>query len=263
MGPLTTGLLNKLRRRGSIATVSEAGGPRTDARVFARTVERAAMGLASRGVWPGDVVAILAPVSPARLTAVYTVLAVGGVALPLEKNGTIDTDTQIEVLTETDTRLLLVTSPLATAALEMAERSRVRQVIAFGSAPETTPFEELLESSADSAPRCPAHDAFDSGIVGYQATGGGVVTTLYGQADLLDRFRQFDAELDLRHGDVVAVESGMPEPSRTALAALALWHGVSVVTIATESEPEIRRVLATAGATVRGAPVPTRVATRN
>lgn len=264
VGSITGGLLDRMRRRSGTATVSEPAGPSTDARTFVSTVERAASGLASRGVCPGDVVAVLAPVSPARLTAVYTVMAVGGVVLPLEKNGSVDTETQLDVLTKTDTRLLLATSPLATIALQMAERSRVRQVIAFGQAPETTPFEDLLDSGADHASRCSPHDPFNNGVLGYQTgkNGSGVVPTLHSHTDLLHQFRRFDTELDLGHGDVVAVDPGMPEPARAALAALALWRDVSVVTIAAEAEPEIRRLLDAAGATVRGSSSPARLTTR-
>ena len=44
-------------------------------------------------------------------------------------------------------RLLITSAPLAELAAEGADRSRVRQVIAFGEAPGTTPFSSLLESS--------------------------------------------------------------------------------------------------------------------
>ncbi|RNL80641.1 AMP-binding protein [Halostreptopolyspora alba] len=264
VGSITGGLLDRMRRHNGTATVSEPVGSGTDAPTFVSTIERAASGLASRGVCPGDVVAVLAPVSPARLTAVYTVMAVGGVVLPLERNATVDTETQIDALTKTDTRLLLVTSPLATVALQLAERSRVRQVIAFGQAPETTPFEELLASGAERAPHRSHQGSFDNGVLGYQTAGdgAGVVTTLHSHTDLLHRFRRFDAELDLGPGDVVAVDPGMSEPARAALAALALWRDVSVVTIAPETEPEIRRLLEASGATVRGSPSPARVVTR-
>ncbi|WP_046467978.1 AMP-binding protein [Allosalinactinospora lopnorensis] len=260
IGTITGGLLDRLRRRGGNATVSDSRGPATDAVAFASTIERAATGLGRRGVCPGDVVGVLAPVSPVRLTAVYTVMAVGGIALPLELAS--DRETQIDVLTETDARLLLVTASLAGTALGLAERSRVRQVIAFGEAPETTPFEELLLPGTDSGGYDPARGLFNNGILDYQATSEGVVTTLYGHTDLLNLFRRFGAELELSRSDVVAVEPGMAEPARTALAALALWQGVSVVTTAAETEPEIRRDLAAACATVRGAPVPTRMAAR-
>lgn len=256
------GLLERLRSVDGTATISESAGPRTRARAFVSTIERAANGLASRGVCPDDVVAILAPVSPARLTAVYTVMAVGGVALPLaQTEPTTASPPQVDLLTATDARLLVATSSLATVALELAERSRVRQVVVFGQAPETTPFEDLLDSGGTVDHRGSGEDAFDSGILEYQAAedGLGSDTTRHRQADLLQRFRRLDTELGLGPTDVVAVDPAMSEPTRAALVALALWRDVSVVTVASESESEIQRALTAAGATVRGSPTPTRV----
>ena len=58
-------------------------------------------------------------------------------------------------------RLLITSAPLAELAAEGADRSRVRQVIAFGEAAGTTPFSSLLESGRhgqpdEHAPLCPA-----------------------------------------------------------------------------------------------------------
>jgi hypothetical protein len=54
-------------------------------------------------------------------------------------------------------RLLITSAPLAELAAEGADRSRVRQVIAFGEAPGTTPFSSLLsfpdECAADESGR--------------------------------------------------------------------------------------------------------------
>jgi acyl-coenzyme A synthetase/AMP-(fatty) acid ligase len=49
-------------------------------------------------------------------------------------------------------RLLITSAPLAELAAEGADRSRVRQVIAFGEAAGTTPFSSLLESARQTSP---------------------------------------------------------------------------------------------------------------
>src|SRR5690606_7714827 len=160
-GSLTGGLLDRLRRFGDFGSVADHQGERMSGAEFATVVQYAAAGLSRRGLHPNDVVAVLAPVSTARLVSVYTAMAVGCVALPLELSS--DVDTLIRVLVDTDARMILTTGALAPLAVELADRSRVRQVVSFGEAPATTPFTELLRP----APRCggydPAHCLFDSG----------------------------------------------------------------------------------------------------
>ncbi|WP_157515647.1 AMP-binding protein [Nocardiopsis trehalosi] len=264
-GSLTGGLLDRLRRLDERAAVTDSRGRGTDAVAFAATVERAAAGLSRRGMCPDDVVGVLAPVCPERLTAVYTVLAVGGVALPMEL--TSDLETLIELLTATDVRIILVTAALADIALELADRSRVRQVVAFGAAPDTTPFGELLLPSPDGSDYDPARGLFDNGILGYTAAPSGPRTRLHPHADLARRFRRYAADLRLAPGDTVAVDHRMSEPERAALAAAALWNGASVVT-ADAGDPcdpcgaPPHDALAALGVTVRGAPTPVRVAAR-
>ncbi|NYH51570.1 hypothetical protein HNR06_001159 [Nocardiopsis arvandica] len=252
IGSLTGGLCERLRlRSGRVGTV-RGHGYRVDALTFATEVERAAAGLSRRGICFGDVVGILAPVSPQRFLATYTVKAVGGRALPLSV--TSDTDTQCAVLTETDTRLLFVSADMAPRALELAERSRVRQVISFGTALGTTPFRELLQPSPDGSGYSPARGLFDNGILGYERTANGLLTTLYPYSDLMARFAELRDRLELTSDDVVAVDEGGDEVARVVLVALALWTGACVVAGAGCPPPEGRQV------TVRCAPEPERVA---
>lgn len=222
-----------------------------DALTFSATVEQAAAGLSRRGMCFGDVVGVLAPVSPDRFLATYTVMAVGGRALPLSTSS--DLDTQCAVLAETDARLLLVSPELAQTALELAERSRVRQIISFGPALGTTPFEDLLQPSPDGNGYSPARGLFDNGILGYERTSDGLLTTLYPHNDLMVRFSELRNLLDLTADDVVAVDERGDEATRVALVALALWTGACVVTGADCPPPEGRQV------TVLCSPEPTRV----
>lgn len=260
VGSITGGLFDRLQHCGTHAAVSDPRGRRTHAISFAGTIEQAAAGLSRRGMCPHDVIGVLAPVCPARLTAIYTVMASGGIALPLEL--TSDLDTLVDLLTETDTRLIVTTAPLARISRELADRSRVRQIISFGEEPETTPFGELLLPSPDGSNYDPARGLFDSGVFGYQAVDGRVFAAVHSHSDLLERFHRFDAELALDQSDTVAVEPAMSEADRTALAAVALWNGASVITTTAQTEPEIRQDFSAFRVTVRGAPVPARVRTR-
>ncbi|KOX22133.1 AMP-binding protein [Nocardiopsis sp. NRRL B-16309] len=252
IGSLTGGLCERLRLRPTRGGSIRGAGRRVDALTFAATVERAAAGLSRRGLCLGDVVGVLAPVSPDRFTATYTVMAVGGRALPLSTES--DPDTQCAVLAETDARLLLVSADLATTALELAERSRVRQVIAFGGALGTTPFDDLLQPSPDGNGYNPTRGLFDNGILGYDRTPEGILTTLYPHSDLMARFTDLRGRLELTADDVVAVDERGDEPTRAALVALALWTGACVVCGTGSPAPEGRQV------TVRCAPEPVRVA---
>ncbi|WP_306367180.1 AMP-binding protein [Nocardiopsis sp. CC223A] len=252
IGSLTGGLCERLRLRPGLGGTIRGDGSRVDALAFAATVERAAAGLSQRGLCLGDVVGVLAPVSPERFLATYTVMAVGGRALPLSPAS--DLDVQCAALAETDARLLVVSADLAPAALELAERSRVRQVIAFGAALGTTPFEDLLRPSPDGTGYSPSRGLFDNGILGYEETGAGLLTTLYPHSDLMARFVALREHLSLTAEDVVAVDERGEEATRAALVALALWTGACVVTGTDCPVPEGRRV------TVRCAPEPERIA---
>ena len=260
-GSLTGGLLDRLRRFGDFGSVADHQGERMSGAEFATVVQYAAAGLSRRGLHPNDVVAVLAPVSTARLVSVYTAMAVGCVALPLELSS--DVDTLIRVLVDTDARMILTTGALAPLAVELADRSRVRQVVSFGEAPATTPFTELLRP----APRCggydPAHCLFDSGLMDYTAVSGAPPRTVRRpHRELVAHFRRLDAALRLSRDDTVVLESGMTEFDRCVLTSVALWHGASVLSPADESTAVTGAALRAVRAAVRGAP-PSRIGFRS
>lgn len=258
IGSLTGGLLDRLERDGIRNSVSDHGGRPLSGVEFAATVQRAAAGLSRRGLRPDDVVAVLAPVSTDRLVSVCTAMAVGAIALPLEL--TSDIDTLIEVLVETDARLLLVVPELAPLALALAERSRVRQVVSFGDVPETTSFAELLRPADRPGAYDPANVLFNSGLLGYStAPGPGVRIVSHPYRELAARFRRLDAALLLGSEDTAALESGMGELDRCVLASVALWNGASVVVLPPGRETDIRKALLAHRVTVRGSPHPARI----
>ncbi|MEY9213420.1 AMP-binding protein [Thermobifida halotolerans] len=250
IGSLTGGLLDRLRRFGGSGSVIDHQGARMSGAEFAATVQRAAIGMSRRGLHPNDVVAVLAPVSTARLVSVHTAMAVGCVALPLEL--TSDIDTLIRVLVDTDARMILVTGELAPLAVELAERSRVRQVVSFDGAPETTPFAELLRPAPHHGAYDPAHCLFDSGLLDYAAVPGAPPRVIrHPHRELAAHFRRLDAELRLSRDDTVVLENGMTELDRCVLASVALWNGASVLALPTDDEAAARAAVRSHRATVR------------
>jgi hypothetical protein len=166
-GPFTVsaGMSGRTMTDRILATADRAG-PRaalvdaTDGSVtawprFARTVRAAAGGLARRGLADGDTAGVLVQDAASAAVAVNAIRAAGGAVC------LIDADASpagiAARLNACGARLLITSAPLAELAAEGADRSRVRQVIAFGEAPGTTPFSSLLsfpdECAADESGR--------------------------------------------------------------------------------------------------------------
>ncbi|MGH3237187.1 MAG: AMP-binding protein, partial [Streptosporangiaceae bacterium] len=111
---------------------------------FAWTVRAAARGLGRRGLAEGDTAGVLVPDAASAAIAVNAIRAAGATACLISPDAS-PADIAGR-LTACGARLLITSAPLAELAAEGADRSRVRQVIAFGEAPGTTPFSALLES---------------------------------------------------------------------------------------------------------------------
>ncbi len=116
---------------------------------FARSVRAAARGLARRGLAAGDTAGVLVQDAARAAMAVNAIRAAGASACLIEA-GTAPADIAAR-LNACGARLLITSAPLAELAAEGADRSRVRQVIAFGEAPGTTPFSSLLSSADESS----------------------------------------------------------------------------------------------------------------
>jgi acyl-CoA synthetase (AMP-forming)/AMP-acid ligase II len=109
---------------------------------LASTVQHAAAGLAWRGRRPRDNVGVYVPDAASYILACHSIAAAGGIPSPVSAQLSIsDIAGQ---LADCGARMLLTAQPLAAAALAAADRSWVRQVIAFGDAPAATSFESLL-----------------------------------------------------------------------------------------------------------------------
>ena len=116
---------------------------------FARTVRAAAAGLARRGLAEGDTVGVFVQDAVSAAIAVNAVRAAGGRACLIRADaGPADIAGRLNACAA---RVLITSAPLAGLAAEGADRSRVRQVIAFGDADGTTPFSSLLGSGRHSS----------------------------------------------------------------------------------------------------------------
>jgi hypothetical protein len=117
---------------------------------FARTVRAAAGGLARRGLAEGDTAGVFVQDAASAAIAVNAIRAAGGRACLIRSNaGPADIAARLNAC---GARVLITSAPLAELAAEGADRSRVRQIIAFGDADGTTPFSSLLGSGRHSQP---------------------------------------------------------------------------------------------------------------
>ena len=117
---------------------------------FARTVRAAAAGLARRGLAEGDTVGVFVQDAASAAIAVNAIRAAGGRACLIRSDaGPSEIAGRLNACAA---RVLITSAPLAGLAAEGADRSRVRQVIAFGEAAGTTPFSSLLGSGRHSQP---------------------------------------------------------------------------------------------------------------
>jgi len=116
---------------------------------FARTVRAAAAGLARRGLAEGDTAGVFVQDAASAAIAVNVIRAAGGHACLIRSDaGPADIADRLNACAA---RVLITSAPLAGLAAEGADRSRVRQVIAFGDADGTTPFSSLLGSGRHSS----------------------------------------------------------------------------------------------------------------
>ena len=124
---------------------------------FAWTVRAAAHGLGRRGLAEGDTAGVFVQDAVSAAIAVNAIRAAGAAACLIGPD--VSPADIAARLNACGARLLVTSAPLAELATEGADRSRVRQVIAFGEAPGMTPFSSLLESGRHGQPD--EHDLVD------------------------------------------------------------------------------------------------------
>jgi hypothetical protein len=149
---------------------------------FARSVRAAARGLGRRGLTEADTAGVFVEDAASAAIAVNAIRAAGATACLISRDShPADVATRLNAC---GARLLITSAPIADLAAEGADRSRVRQIISFGEAAGTTPFDSLLQAAG--------HDA--AGESGHLEGNG--------QADRYDVSRdvRYDARYDMASG---------------------------------------------------------------
>lgn len=115
---------------------------------LAGAIQKAAGGLAARGLEKGDVFAIYSPNLPEYAIAFFGAAMAGAVNTTINPLYTVDE--LAHQLDDAAARFLLTVPPFLDKALEAAERTGVEEVFVFGKAEGATPFGALLQH--DKAP---------------------------------------------------------------------------------------------------------------
>jgi len=131
-------------RNGRPVLVDAASGVVISYSSFAATVRAAAAGLARRGMRPGDVAGVYVSRPAPFALASHAIRTAGGVPAPIGASAC--GDTIAAWLTDCDARMLITDGALVSAARHIADRSRVRQLISFAQAGDTTRFDALLRT---------------------------------------------------------------------------------------------------------------------
>ena len=193
-------------------------------------LQRAAAGLAWRGVRPHDVVGVYVADAASYILACHAIRGAGGVPAPVAAPlGIPDIAGQ---LADCGARMLITSPPFAPAALAAADRSWVRQVISFGESPGTTPFGSLLGLGTMRPAPVRAHEL---ALLPYVRRADGTL----GQAgithlDLADRLARLGVAAGITERDVVlAAPPAGDGRAYTELIDHALLRGSMVVAVQT------------------------------
>ena len=198
---------------------------------LASTIQRAAAGLAWRGLRPRDVVGVYVPDAASYVLACHSVSTAGGIPCPLSAG--LSVTQAAGQLADCGARMLLTAEPLAIAALAAADRSWVRQVISFGDAPAATPFSALLGMGSLQPPAARPHDlallAYAGGADGALQPAG--LTHL----DMSAELAALRATAAIDESDVVlAAPPAGDGRSYTSFIDHALLHGATIVAACTD-----------------------------
>jgi hypothetical protein len=137
---------------------------------FGWTIRAAAYGLGRRGLTDGDTAGVFVQDAASFAIAVNAIRAAGATALAIRPDTSVaDLAAQLNA---GGARLLITSAPLADLAAEAADRSRVRQVFAFGEAAGTTSFRSLLSSGKHVAGEHVAGEHGQPADAGAAAAGG-------------------------------------------------------------------------------------------
>jgi acyl-CoA synthetase (AMP-forming)/AMP-acid ligase II len=119
-------------------------------------LQRAAAGLAWRGVRPRDAVGVYVADAASYVLACHAIRAAGAVPSPV--SAALSVGEIAGQLADCGARMLVTSQSLAAVGLAAADRSWVRQVISFGEAPGAMPFASLLGLGSLQPTAARAHD---------------------------------------------------------------------------------------------------------
>jgi len=193
---------------------------------LAGVIQRAAAGLAWRGLRPRDIVGVYVPDAASYVLAYHAISAAGGIPSPVSAELSV---TEIAgQLADCGARMLMTAQPLAAPALAAADRSWVRQVISFGEAPAATPFGSLLAmgSLRPAVPR-----PHELALLPYaRRPDGSLHANGLTHLDMAAELRALSASADVGAQDVVLAAPPTGDGrSYTAFLDHALLHGATVV----------------------------------
>ena len=123
----------------------------------------AALGLVSRGLEPGDLVAILSPNVPEYAVAFHAVASAGGCSTtlnPLQLPAEL-----VHQVSDSRARWLVTAPELARKATEVASATGIEEVFVLGEADGATPFADLMDAGRRDRALAAAHggcDPFDA-----------------------------------------------------------------------------------------------------
>lgn len=247
-------------RNGRPALVDAGSGRTITYSSLAATLRATAAGLGRRGVRPGDVVAVHVSGAVAFALASQAVRAAGGVPAPVAPGACAEQTA--EHLTRCDARMLITDRRLACASLDLAERSRVRQVVSFGEVSGATRFEALLRAgTARPVPRTGDDPAL---LAAVRTADGALRPTPVTNREHSARLRQLATEVNLATWDVIVAAPVCGDGrGYSALLDLALAHGATVVDAPGAEEQVLLAAARTHRGTVAFVPPGTELAGRS
>jgi non-ribosomal peptide synthetase component F len=193
---------------------------------LAVTLQRAAAGLAWRGVRPRDVVGVYVADALSYALACHAVRAAGAVPSPVAPGLAVP-----EIagqLADCGARMLITSCSLAAVGLAAADRSWVRQVISFGDAAGAMPYGSLLGLGSMRPTPVRAHDL---ALLPYPRRGDGTLAqSAVTHLEMTAELARLRAQAQVSEQDIVlAAPPSGDGCAYTALLDHVLLHGATVV----------------------------------
>ena len=227
---------------------------------LAATLQRAAAGLAWRGVRPRDVVGVYVDDALSFALACHAVRAAGAVPSPVAPG--LPVPEMAGQLADCGARMLITSCSLAAVGLAAADRSWVRQVISFGEAAGAMPFGSLLGLGSMRPAPVRAHDVALLPYLrhGDGTLGPGALTHL----DMASELLRLGTQAQVTDQDVIlAAPPAGDGCAYTALVDHALLRGATVAAVPAEGlAAAAARLQATAAIVPFGIEIPSSRAVR-